>query len=277
MNPPYPVMSTELSERYLTALGVQRRTPSLDALREIVQAHLQRVPFENISKLYYKKHQSLRQLPSLELFLNGIERFHFGGTCYANNYYLYLLLGNLGYQIKLCGADMSNPDVHLVSMVTMENHEYLVDVGYAAPFWMPVPRDLATDYTIALGRDHYVLKPQDAQGCSRMELYQDGALKHGYRVKPLPRRIDEFEHIIVDSFRDGATFMNSLLVARYYPDRSISIHNLTVIEAQGTESNSRTLANREELGQAIAEHFGIPVEITADVVKDLGQLADVWN
>ena len=270
-------LPTELIERYLRLLGLQRRRPSLDALGEIVQTHQQRVPFENISKLYYKKQHALRGLPSLDLFLDGIERFHFGGTCYTNNYYLYLLLANLGYAIKLCGADMSNPDVHLVSMVTIENHEYLIDVGYAAPFLTPLPRDLTTDYTVALGRDRYVLKPQDAQACSKVKLYRDGVLKHGYRAKPLPRRIDEFEHIIVDSYRADATFMNSLLLARFYPDRSIVIHNLTVIESHGLASTSRTLANLEELGQAIVNHFGIPTEITADVVKELGQLGDAWT
>ena len=109
-------------------------------------------------------------MPILGLFLDGIERFNFGGTCYPNNYYFYQLLANLGYQTKLCGADMSNPDVHLVSMVTLEKREYLVDVGYAAPFIAPMPRDLATDYVVVLGRDRYVLKPQDARGRSRMDL-----------------------------------------------------------------------------------------------------------
>lgn len=277
MNIPCPAMPAELLDRYLNLLGVQRRRPSKDALCELAEAHVSRVPFENVSKMYYKKHQGLRGLPSFELFLDGIERLHCGGTCYSNNYYLYLLLANLGYAIKLCGADMSNPDVHLVSMVTIENHEYLIDVGYAAPFWMPLPRDLTMDYTIVLGRDRYVLKPQDAQGCSRMELYRDGVLKHGYRAKPLPRRIEEFEHIIVDSYRDDATFMNSLLLARFYPDRSIVIHNLTVIESYGTESHLRTLANWEDLGRAVEDYFGIPVEITAAVVKELGQLGDVWT
>jgi arylamine N-acetyltransferase len=270
-------MPTKLIERYFNLLGIQRRRPSLDALCELVQAHLLRISFENVSKLYYRKHQNLRRLPGLELFLDGIERFQFGGTCYSNNYYLYQLLANLGYEIKLCGADMSNPDVHLVSMVTIENHEYLIDVGYAAPFLTPLPRDLTTDYTIALGRDCYVLKPQDAQGCSRMELYRDGVLKHGYRAKPLPRRIEEFEYIMADSFRDDATFMNSLLLARFYPERSIVIHNLTVSESHGTESNIRTLVDLEELGQAIVNYVGIPAEITADVVRELGQLGDAWT
>lgn len=273
----YPTMPSKFIERYINLLGVQRREPSADALYDLVQAHLLQVPFENISKLYYKKHRGLRRLPGLELFLDGIEQFHFGGTCYSNNYYLYLLLVNLGYQAKLCGADMSNPDVHLVSIVTVEKREYLVDVGYAAPFLMPLPRDLATDYTIVLGHDRYVLRPQDARGCSHMELYRDGILKHGYLVKPMSRQIHEFEHVISDSYREEATFMNALLLARFFPDRSLVIHNMTVIESQGCLSSTRTLASQEELAQVVFECFQIPSEFTVDVMNGLGQLEDAWS
>ena len=277
MNTLYPVMSSKLQDRYLGLLGIQRRKPSMDALCELVQAHLLRVPFENVSKLYYKKHQGLRGIPSLELFLDGIERFHFGGTCYSNNYYLYQLLANLGYQNKLCGADMSNPDVHLVSMVNLEKREYLVDVGYAAPFLTPMPRNLTTDYIIILGRERYVLKPQDASGCSRMELYRDGNLNHGYSAKPAPRQIHEFEQVIADSYWEDATFMKALLLARFFPNRSLVIHNLTVIESQGTASSIRTLTGQEELGQVVLEYFGIPEEFTLEAVNGLGQLKDAWS
>ena len=277
MHIPYPALSSELLELYLSVLDVPRRRPSFDALCELVRAHVLKVPFENVSKLYYKKHRSLRGLISLELFLDGIERFHFGGTCYANNYYLYQLLANLGYQTKLCSADMSKPDVHLASVVTVEKREYLVDVGYAAPFLTPLPRDLATDYILQLGRERYVLKPQDARGCSRMELTRDGNPQHAYLVKPEPRQIHEFERVIADSYRDDATFMNALLLARFSPNQSIVIHNLTVIESQGTMSNIRTLASQDDLGQAVYEYFGIPREFTEDVVSGLEQLKDVWS
>ena len=80
-------MTGELLERYLRLLGVPRRPPSLDALEELVRAHAWRVPFENISKLYYKKSLGLRSLPGLGRFLDGVEEHGFGGTCYANNSY----------------------------------------------------------------------------------------------------------------------------------------------------------------------------------------------
>ena len=273
----YHTIPSYLLERYLNLLGVQRRMPSTEALIDLVQAHMLRVPFENISKLYYKKHHGLQGLPDLELFLDGIERYNFGGTCYANNYFLSQFLANLGYQIRLCGADMSNPDVHLVSVVKVAQREYLVDVGYAAPFLSPIPRDLTTDYTIVLGRDQYVLKPQDAQGGSRMELFRDGSLTHCYSVNPLARQIQEFNSIIVDSFREDSTFMKTILLARFFPKRSLVLHNLTLIESEGTVSKSQFLNNRDEMVQAVHEYFGIPKEFILDVVKDIDQFGDAWD
>jgi arylamine N-acetyltransferase len=183
----------------------------------------------------------------------------------------------LGYRATLSGADMSNPDVHLVSMVELEKREYLVDVGYAAPFVTPLPRDLTTDHVITLGRDRYVLRPQDAEGRSRMDLYRDGTLKHGYVATPQPRRIGEFEQVIAESFDDESTFMNALLLARFCPDASLVIHNTAVIEFHDGDSATRTDVNRDQLPAVILEHFGIPPEITSAAVTQLGPFGDPWS
>lgn len=269
-------LAPDFVRRYLSALGVGQQKPSLESLRALVATHLTRIPFENISKLHNRKHHGLTGLPSLELYLDGIERCHFGGTCYSNNFHFHSLLATLGYEVKLCGADMTNPDVHLVIMVTLDGHEYLVDGGYGAPFLAPMPRDLATDYVIALGRDRYVLRPQDANGCSRLDMYRDGQLKHSYLAKPAARRIEEFRQVIAESFRPDATFLNSLLMTRFYPDRAVMIHNLTLIESQGNQSTIHTLGSREELISKIEEQFGMPRSIVAEAVNELGDLQDPW-
>ena len=270
-------LDDDLLARYLGILGVPGRPPGLNALAELVAAHLMRVPFENISKIYYRKRLGLKTIPELKTYLSGIENYHFGGTCYSNNYYLYRLLASLGYRVNLCGADMSRPDVHVVSLVTLEGRQYLVDVGYAAPFQAPLPRDLAEDYTVVLGHDRYVLKPQDANGCSRLELHRDGVHKHGYLVKPQPRSIEDFEPVIVDSYCAEATFMNALLLVRFYPGRSVVVHNLSVIESQDMRSTVRALDSRAEVGRAVEENFGIPRGIVMEALAELGQLQDAWN
>lgn len=271
-------LTADLLARYLRVLGIPRREPSPDALTELVAAHVKRVPFENVSKLYYRKRLGLRGVPGAELFLEGIERYNFGGTCYTTNYYLNLLLRHLGYEVRLCGADMANPDVHMVSMVTVNGREYLVDVGYAAPFLSPLPRDLTQDHVIALGRDRYVLKPQDEEGRSRLELYRNGQPKHGYVAKPTARSIEHFNSVIVGSFTDHATFMNALLLVRFLSSsRSNVIHNLELIESRGVESRIERIGNRVELTRVVERHFEIPRTIVAEALADLGQFQDAWN
>ena len=268
----------KLFQCYLAVLGVSVSEPSLDALQELTAAHLIRVPFENVSKLYYKKHNGLRGLPSLELYLDGIKNYNFGGTCYTNNYYLNLLLKHVGYDVKLCGAGMTNPDVHIVNIVTLNRREYLVDVGYAAPFLKPLPRDLGRDHVIALGRDRYVLKPQDEQCRSRIEMYRGSDLIHGYTVNPIPKPIQHFDKVITESFSESATFMNALLLVRFNMDQSVAIHNYNLIESNRSDYQIVALADKDELERTIVDRFAIPRDRVRDVLADMDRLSgDAWT
>jgi hypothetical protein len=93
----------------------------------------------------------------------------------------------------------------------------------------------------------------------------------------MPRQIHEFENVIIDSYREEATFMNALLLARFFPNRSVVIHNLTVVESHDTVSRIQTLTSLDALAQIVYEYFAIPTEFTTDAVNDLGQLGDAWN
>lgn len=263
--------------RLLKLLAVKPRKPSPEALAELVTAYLMRVPFENVSKLYYKQLNGAAALPDPEVFVDGVERYGFGGTCYANNYHLNRLLAHLGYDAMLCGADMENPDVHVVNIVRLDGREYLVDAGYAAPFLKPMPRDLTEDFVVALGRDRYVLRPQDGNGCSRMDLYREGKLRHGYTVKPIAREIGYFSDVIADSYRETATFMNAVLLVRWYAGRSIAVHNLTVMEASGRNWRIYRMQGRDEMVQAVEMYFGIPTEITSAAIAGIGEFGNAWS
>ena len=145
-----------LYKKYLKILNLHCEIPSIPFLEKVLFANITRIPFENISKLYYLKRDGLRSIPDFETYLTGIEKFNLGGTCYANNHYFNRLLKYLGFNASLCGADMNEPDVHLFNIVQVDNREFMADCGYAAPFIRPLPRDLSEDYTVELGSDRYV-------------------------------------------------------------------------------------------------------------------------
>jgi N-hydroxyarylamine O-acetyltransferase len=254
-------LGEELVARYLRVLGVSHRAPGLAALTELTSAHLQRIPFENLSKLYHRKDPGMR-LPGLARFLDGVERHHVGGTCYSNNFHFHELLAQLGYRVSLCGAEMSAPDVHVVNTVELAGRPYLVDVGYAAPFLSPLPLDLERDHELRWGSDRYVLRPRDSSGRSRVQLYREGRLRHGYQVNPRPRRIQEFESVIAASFDASATFMNALLLARFFSGRSLTLRNLTLTETRDGATRLTRIPDRAVLPAAIERHFGIQQRFT---------------
>jgi arylamine N-acetyltransferase len=268
---------TKTFERYRSILGIEAGPPSLDHLSALVRAQLTRVSFENISKLYLKRTQGASYIPNLEQHLDGIERFSFGGTCYANNPYFFELLRHLGYDIKLCGADMSKPDVHVVSIVRLAGREYLVDVGYGAPFFEPMARDLDHAHEIVFGGNRYVLHPQDGRGRSRMDHFHDGQLIHGYVVKPEPLEIEHFNDVIRASYSDAATFMNVVVIERFFSDRSLRFHNFTLTESTSDGAITTRLVDREELVDAVEHHVGIPAEIVREAVEGIALEADIYS
>ena len=65
-------LSEDVVARYLATLGVMRAKPSLAALRDLVAAHLIRIPFKNISKAYYRKDRGQAKLRSDVLHWLGV-------------------------------------------------------------------------------------------------------------------------------------------------------------------------------------------------------------
>ena len=270
-------MRQSIYNRYLNALRISKSKPSLAALTKIIKAHLMYVPFENISKLYYLKNFRVKSIPDFEQYVDGISKYNFGGTCYSNNYYLNKLLGYLKYNVRLCGADMTNPDVHIVNIVEINSTEHLVDVGYAAPFYNPIPLDLAKNYEISYGNDKYIIKPRDKRNYSELQLIRDGKNKHGYIVKPQPRSITEFEKVIEGSMKSTSTFLNAVLLVKYGENSSTVINNLSLIEIENSIVNKVLLKDREELIDQIYLKFGISKEITRESLSLIKNFNDAWN
>ncbi|HUO59343.1 MAG TPA: arylamine N-acetyltransferase [Candidatus Acidoferrales bacterium] len=261
-----PGLEPEHVALYLSLLGMERDAPTLGFLSEVVSAHLQRVPFENISKLWRLEREGLVGIPSPEQFLTGIERFHFGGTCYSNNYYLNELLRALGFSVRLCGADMSMADVHMVSIVSIEGAGYLVDVGYGAPFYDPIPLAQGRSWGVRLGRWSLEVSSSCSFGAWRVQQFWDGVYQHGYTAKSQPKTLEDFRPVIASSFHPQATFMRAVMLARFPPGRAIVIRNLTVTESDAERNVERRLVSREELCAEIERSFSIPEQIAAEAL-----------
>lgn len=262
-------------DRYLDLLGIARKKPGLDALSELTRHYLMRVPFENVSKIYRMRIQGIRGVPALDEYLDDIERYNFGGTCYANNHYMHLLLIHLGYSVRLCGADVDFTgaplDNHMVNVVTIDGREFVVDVGFGTPFLEPLPRDKKTDVVLDYGADKYILKPADSEGRSRLEVIHGGRAVHGYLLKPAARQAGYFGEVVARSYADTATFLNRLMIARFIDDEHYVLRNNTLTVSRPDSFQKRQFESRQDIVAAVVEHYGMPSDIVTEVVNHISE------
>lgn len=260
----------KIFNRFLSILEVKPGRPSIDLLGQIVRSHLDKIPFENISKLIYKR-KGMTDIPGFSQYLEGIEKNNFGGTWYSLNYYLYLLLKYLGFNVKLCGTDVKRPDVHIISIVEVDYREFIIDCGYGAPFNEPLPRDINEDHIISFGDEKYVLKPRKPDGTSRLEQYHYNELRHFYNVKPEPRKQSDFKDVIRDSYSGDAMFMNSLLITRHSEDYSISLRDFELTVVKKNKITKKKI-EKAEIPETVYSYFGIPARLVKAAVYGLRSL-----
>lgn len=257
--------------RYLRLLEIDGLPGGLAGLRAIVRQHLCRVPFENVSKLLLYAREGAGRLTTLPEFLDGIARHDLGGTCYTCNPFLAGLLGALGYDADLLGADMSAPNVHTCLRVRTGGLAYHVDVGYAAPFRKPLRLDRLPAEVVE-GRNRYVLERDAADEGYRVTMFTGPERRHAYVAHQPPRSLDFFAETIRESYRPGTTFMTWLRISRFFEDHSVDLVNRQLSLHRAGETTVTELRNMSELKAAVAGPMAMPrcpVEAAVRVLEGL--------
>jgi arylamine N-acetyltransferase len=244
-----------LHRRYLRLLGVGGTPVGLDGLRALVDAHIRRVPFENVSKRLLVQREGRGRVTTLEEFLDGIEHHDLGGTCYTSNPFLADLRAALGYEASLVGADMSAPNVHTSVRVAIDGALYHVDVGYAAPLREPIPLH-RLPHAVRWGDGRYVLEA--APNGHVMSPIVNGERRHGYFVHPPPRSSGFFCPIVLRSFEPGRTFMRCLRITRYFHDHAIELRNQRLLRITADDASATSVASLTELRRAVNEQLRMP-------------------
>ncbi len=254
--------------KYLGFLRLKRENPSLDYLERIVAAQLARVPFENVSKLWYNKTKGQKYIPMPEQYMEGLFEYNFGGTCYTVNYYLYHLLCHLGFDAKIFGGKMSGVNDHMVIIVNIDRTNYLIDAGYAAPFTKPMRITNGGKQSFITPANEYMFIPCNEEGNPEIEMYRHGKKSHGYEVLPGEQRLEAFDKQIRDSFSGKSVFMNNLLYTRYGKERQVRISNLNFRELNDGELNEGSLPDNEEV-YLLLEKQGIPYQISSEAFENI--------
>jgi arylamine N-acetyltransferase len=256
------------SQRYMKLLGFGGRPTGLSGLRAVVQRHLFRVPFENVSKLLLYGREGRGRVLQFDEYLDGIE-FGLGGTCYTNNAFLASLLRELDYDADLLGADMSKPNVHACVRVPIDGQSYHVDVGFAAPFRDPVPYDRMPQQ-MEEGENRYVFE-RHVKGV-KVSMYSGGRYSFSYVAHGPPRTREFFDPLVLDSFSTKSTFMQCLRISRVFADYSMDLIDRKLYRHQAGRTTVTELETMDELRAAVSNELGMPrcpIEAAAGVLEQL--------
>jgi N-hydroxyarylamine O-acetyltransferase len=208
---------SQLIEKYLKILGLQRQGPDLLFLRKLVEAQLQQVPYENISKLLRLANGG-PSLPSFEEFVLNLEKFNFGGTCYVQNGYFVELLRGLEFQADLISTDADNrQQAHAATRVRIDDENYAIDLGMFSTFSGPFHISAGNVVESKHGRMSYRFEAFNNENY-QMQTFRNGVLERTHRSDPQPRNLAFFSPAIQASFEKDAIFMKTIATHRVVPD-----------------------------------------------------------
>ncbi|KAJ8602461.1 hypothetical protein CTAYLR_001299 [Chrysophaeum taylorii] len=279
-------------DAYLDRLGVRwRRRVTLE---EIVAAHLETIPFENIDH-----HLGRPPMPSnlsrVFLFEKLVLRRR-GGDCFELNVALYYLLRALGHRVEMipcrvyAGKERGRPGragyraapSHHALRV---DNNFFVDVGFGEPPLGPLRYDDAEPQTTPDGMRSRILRTGDKlqlEWCLEGRWLPRLQWDRDYSAKT-PEDLEPERDFVVNSH--FSTLCRKLVVSRLTPTRKITVAgtNLKITQPRFSADQPaitvldlgacRDARRADNVRAALLQHFGIPLRETLGLDLDASRSA----
>ena len=265
--------SKTASENYLeriqfsAAIDTASLAPTIQTLQALHLAHMQSVPFENLS-IHYGQPIILQ----VDALYDKIVNQRRGGFCYELNGLFAELLRHLGFQVTLLSAGVAKqtggfgPEFdHLTLLIhQLSGTDWLADVGFGDSFLQPLRFEAELEQKDVDGRT-YRLHQEYADTAENSE--------HPYWI--LQQRIaDTWEsqyrftlqpHILADytemchyqQTSPQSHFTQQRICSRATPTGRITLSDLRLITTTGGEKKEELLQSEKEYLKVLAEQFSI--------------------
>jgi N-hydroxyarylamine O-acetyltransferase len=248
--------------RYLKRLNYTGPTaPTAEALRQLQLAHLQTVPFENLS---IHSHEPI-VLNDDSLFEKIVVKYR-GGFCYELNGLFASLLRSMGFQVTMLSARVANkagefgPEFdHMTLLVTAPDapqRRWLADVGFGDSFNEPLLLDVREEqvqgdhaYRIDTVEDHLLLLARADGGDWQPE----------YRFTLEPHEFPDYEEMCrYHQTSPESHFTKAPMCSRLTADGRITLSGRRFITTQRGVRQEREVSDQAEVNKLLQEEFGIP-------------------
>lgn len=248
------------SQAYLDRIGYRGPlSPTAETLRALQVAHLQTVPFENLS-IHAGQPIVLGHEP---LFDKVVVRKR-GGFCYELNGLFAALLRALGFQVAMLSAAVARADGtfgpdfdHMALLVDLEER-WLADVGFGDSFRDPLRLDERGEqpegvraFRIDEDGDHLLLLRRDGAGEPWQPQYRFTLQPHEY---PDYAGMCHYHQTSPESH-----FTQRTVCSLATPDGRVTLSGMRLITTRGGERQERVLESEEEHGAVLREIFGVVV------------------
>lgn len=241
---------------YLERINYRGPTgPSADTLRALQFAHLQTIPFENLSI-----HAGQPIVLEDEALFTKIVENRRGGFCYECNGLFAALLSTLGFDVTMLSAEVANahggysqPFDHMALMVSGPQR-WLVDVGFGDSFLEP----LLLDERSAQVEGKRAYKIVDEDGWLILTRREVNTWTPQYRFTLKPYQYKDFAGMCrYHQTSPESHFTQKRICSRATESGRITLSEMRLIETTDDERHERVLANQEEYNAVLQQHFGI--------------------
>lgn len=251
--------------------------PTAETLRRLQVAHLQTVPFENLS-IHSAESITLRD----EDLYRKIVEHNRGGFCYECNGLFAALLRALGFNVAMLSAAVAkarsstepsqasfiipNPVQiefgpcfdHMALMVTAPNsptERWLVDVGFGDSFLEPLLLEEPGDQ-IQGSQTFRIVPFNDCLILFRRN--NNDYWKPQYRFSLTPHTYDDYEEMcLYHQTSPDSHFTRSRICSRATADGRLTLSDMRLITTSGQVRAERVLASEQEYDRILREQFGI--------------------
>lgn len=177
------MLNSEQIEAYLQRLNLEKEDPSFEYLIKLQENHLLNIPFENLDVMN-KKHIELTYPKLFDKIMNNNR----GGFCFELNGSYYNLLKSLGFTVSMTEAAVYNDTLenfgymrnHMTLVATIENQQYLTDVGFGDSFRNPISLEKR--------------ETEDISGKYRIRHYDD----YHYRLNTDEKMKEDYDYLILE-------------------------------------------------------------------------------
>lgn len=234
-------------------------TPTAETLRALQVAHLQAVPFENLSI-----HSGQPIVLDEDALFDKVVGRRRGGFCYELNGLFAALLRKLGFEVELLSAGVARADGsfgpefdHLMLAVTL-SERWLADVGFGDSFLEPL---LLDERGVQVQGDRaYRLDEEGEHLVLRQRQGVEGAWQPQYRFTLQPHELPEYAEMCrYHQTAPTSSFTQRRLCSLATPDGRVTLTGLRLINTRGGVREERTLESEEEYAATLRDLFGVTV------------------